>query len=418
MKVNNKAIYLKINRKDNFALKNLSRWMDAAYLIKADCYIVCDDEGLKREIEERLLIYYPITFLKSEKCDELKFIVDNIAKRNWKNAAYAHLTTFLNARELGYDFFWNIDADDTRLCTSISKMVEILQLVEDYTEKNKIDCISLDMWRSQMLAKHWSFGITYVNGNKDWIKLCSEKCEDSEYDHMETVGGKNVDWFFTYLKDQINWKIETFYVENLRFIHYSNDMIERPIESGIYHWKDGKLIYPLIYNGFGSSDLGKYNIADDVIKIDANVSDCEAENFLAYYARVGRDLGKYIDSEKIIDSKIFKRKFNVFKEKHGFSDKDKPEIICFGISNELKSHIKKLKKNYDIKYVCDNAQERWGETLAEGVKCISPQDLAKMGNIIVIISVYSKNNVKQISEQLNNMHLEYDNMDKLLLCVE
>ena len=139
MDSNKKAMYLKVNRSEDYAIKNLSRWIDASFLMGMDCYVVCDDEALKKKINEQLIIYRDIGFIKSNKGDELTYIVKNIANRNWINAAYAHLTTFFHSRGK-YDFFWNIDADDTRMCVSIDRMVEILKGVEKYSEDKKIGC--------------------------------------------------------------------------------------------------------------------------------------------------------------------------------------------------------------------------------------------------------------------------------------
>jgi hypothetical protein len=113
-----KAMYLKVNRCEEYAIKNLSRWIDAAYLIDADCYIICDNEELESKIREKILFYTDVIFLKSINSEQLDYIVNNIANRNWINAAYAHLTTFLHARDKCWGF-WNIDAGDTINCLSI-----------------------------------------------------------------------------------------------------------------------------------------------------------------------------------------------------------------------------------------------------------------------------------------------------------
>lgn len=412
-----RALYLKINRAEDYALKNLSRWIDASYLMSADCYIICDDNNLQSTILNNMLIYRDITFIKSEKSEEIKYLVSHIANRNWINAAYAHLTSFWHACGK-YEFFWNVDADDTRLCVSIDRMAEILQRIEEYAEEHKIDCFSLDMWRSETYGRHWSFGVTYVNGKIDWLGLCREKCQDKGYFQLDNEGNQNIDWFFTYLKQSTKKKIETFYIENLRFIHYSNDFFDKPIGSGMYHWKNGKLVYPIAYYGLGIDEIGKYDIADDVIKFDFNIADCEASGMLAYYAREGKDLSSFYKIEEIINEKISKKKFEVFKKKHGYTGTIEPQIICFGAGNALKKNITKIKKIYDLKYVCDNDSSKWGKKVSEGISCISPDDLANLKNAIVVILVYSKQAVSQIAEQLSLMKIDYDYMDNWLACIE
>lgn len=412
-----KALYLKINRTEGYALKNLSRWIDASYLMGADCYIICDDDELREKILNNMLIYRDLTFIKSEMSEEIEYLVAHIANRNWLNAAYAHFTSFWHARGK-YEYFWNIDADDTRLCVSIDRMVEILQKAEEYAEENGIDCFSLDMWRSQTHGRHWSFGITYVNGNVDWLGLCRQKCHDEEYFRLDKEGNQNIDWFFTYLKQSTKKKIETFYVENMRFIHYSGDFFEKPVGSGMYHWENGKLIYPVAYYGLGIDEIGEYDIADDVVRLDLNILNCEASGILAYYAREGKDLSSFYKVGEIVNEKVSKMKFEAFKKKHGYTGIKEPQIICFGAGNALEKNIFKLKRIYDLKYVCDNDSSKWGKEVLKGIHCISPDDLAKMQDVIVVIFVYSRRTVSQIAGQLNSMKIDYDYMDNWLACVE
>ncbi|MDE6435800.1 MAG: hypothetical protein K2L07_16440, partial [Lachnospiraceae bacterium] len=273
-----KAFYLKINRSEDFALRNLSRWIDAAYLAKADCYIVCDREDLVEKIKDTILLSGSAEFIKSGKSADMETIVNQIASRNWINAAYAHLTTFWHAEDMGYDYFWNIDADDTQLCLSADRTQELFQCVESYAEENSIDCFSLDMWSSRFNGMHWSFGITYTKVRADWRSLLLQHCSDVEYKQFGTDDNNNVDWFFTYLKTCTALRIETFYLENLKFIHYSNDFFLKPVGSGFYHWKGGKLLYPILYYCFGMKELGLYPIASDVIKLDIHIQDDEAKD--------------------------------------------------------------------------------------------------------------------------------------------
>ncbi len=411
------AFYLKINRQEDFALKNLSRWIDVSFLMRADCIIVCDSEELRKRIQNHLLIYSDIRYIKSEKTGPLSYIVDHIANRNWVNASYAHLTTFWHANGK-YKKFWNIDADDTRFCVSIKRQAEILKCAQEYAQANDIDCFSLDMWRSETLGRHWSFGVTYVNGDYDWIGLCKERCNDQAYFDMDKEGNQNVDWFFTYLSECSGRRIETFYFENLKYIHYSNDFFEKPVGSGMYHWKNGKLIYPLMYYGLGIKALGEYEIPDDIIRFDVGIQDYEASEILAFYAREGKDLSGFYNIDYIADKRLCSKKFDAFKEKHGYKKVDEPQIICFGAGNALEKNLAKIKYIYDLRYVCDNDSSKWGKEIIEGVTCISPEELSAMKETIVIILVYSRRIVQQIEDQLKNMSVEYDFMDNFFACIE
>lgn len=414
-----KAVYLKINRKEEFAYRNLSRWIDIAFLMNADCYILCDDDQICNDIKNKIFLYHGITFIKSNKEKWSKNVVEHIANRNWVNAAYAHLTTFLHAKENGYDKFWNIDADDTQICLSINRIVESLSCVEEYAELHKINCFSLDMWRTEMEGRHWSFGITYVDGKLDWKEIILSKYKDAAYRQIDTDGNCNIDWYFTYLKERTQLKIETFYIENMKFIHYSNDFFVKPIGSGLYHWKNGKLCFPLLYYGMGIEELGEFNIAQDIMKFDININDEEAKDFFTYYAKDGRNLSEYGSWNDIVNSQICNMKQEVFLKKNNINLNEKLEIVAFGAGNCLKANINKILKMYDLKYVCDNDERKWGKKIDDTIQCISPDDLRSMEKVLVVIMVYSKNIAKEIASQLDEMGItKYDYIENWIKCVE
>ena len=65
-------------------------------------------------------------------------------------------------------FFWNIDADDTRICLKPERTKQLLDQVKKITERESIDCMSLDMHASKAgTGRHWTFGITYTNNETD-----------------------------------------------------------------------------------------------------------------------------------------------------------------------------------------------------------------------------------------------------------
>ena len=355
--------------------------------------------------------------MKSKKSEDLKVIVDAISNRNWENASYAHLTAILHGYN-NYDYFWNIDADDTRFCVSINKMYEILDVAELYAKKYEIDCFSLDMWNSETRGKHWSFGVTFMNSKNDYIQICTDRRKDEDYFSMDKEGNSNIDWFFTYLRNKNILNIKSFYVDNLKFIHYSNDFFEKPVGSGLYHWQAGKLIYPLMNYGFGIEEEGVFDICSGTISLNVNVTDKDTSATMAYYTREGKDLGKYYDIETMVNDEICHKKFDKFIQKHGFKPEQNPEIICFGAGNALEKNIKKINKICKLRYVCDNDETKWGKIFAEGVKCICPDELKYMENIIVIILIYSSAIVNKVAEQLSEIGVDYDVMDCFLQCVE
>lgn len=412
-----RAFYLKVNREEEYAIRNLSRWIDVSYLLDSDCYVICDNEKLEKKIKKELLLYRDITFMRSKKDEKLAFIVNNIANRNWINTSYAHLTAIWHGcRE--YKCFWNIDADDTRFCVPLEKKQKILLAAEEYAKLNDIDCFSLDMWNSETYGKHWSFGVTFIKGQKKLIDICLKKCMDTGYKKMEKEGNSNVDWFFTYLKNEKLLNIQTFYVENLKFLHYSNDFFEKPIGSGLYHWIDGKLIYPVMQSGIGIKEEGVFAIQPDNVRLNVEVSDYETLSVMAYYTREGKDLQKYYNVSEIVNDDICQRKYEKFISKHGKDLCSGVNIVCFGAGNALEKNYSKINKIFPIEYVCDNDRQKWGKKIIADVMCISPNNLRKLKNIIVVILVYSKKIVKQISDQLDAMEIEHDTMDNFLRCVE
>lgn len=196
-----KAFYLKINRDETFAYRNLERWIEISCLFGADCYILCDQERIKDAIiQKNLLLGKPI-FISSDRNEENVKIAHNITtNEKWLNVALAHMTTFWNANVNGYDYFWNIDADDTFLCLSSERIRELLALCESYAEEQQIDGFSLDMWRTVTGGIHWSFGITYINAHKNWKNIIEGHSTDPDYKNRNDSIRSNIDWFFTYYK--------------------------------------------------------------------------------------------------------------------------------------------------------------------------------------------------------------------------
>lgn len=408
------AVYLKVNRNEEFALRNLSRWIDVSILLNADCYILCDNPELNKIIKTDCMFSYKCNFIESNKGEEAKEIVCNIANKNWADAAYAHLTTFIHAAELGYDYFWNIDADDTMICLSTDRILEMLRKVEGYVIENNTDIISLDMWRTKWQGLHWSFGITFTKGRKEWLSDMKKHCMDEAYKNQINGMNYNIDCYFTYLKEVENISIQTFYFENLKFIHYSNDFFKGLISSAFYHWKNGILEYPIMKWCVGVNELSEFKICDDIIRFDIGIDDKEAAEVLTYYSRDGHEFRGFVDWENVINKKLFSEKRKLYLDQ---LDED-CEIICFGVGNCLDNNIDKIKNVFDVKYVCDNDSHKWGKEYYDGILCISTEEL-KNKKAMIVISVYSKRVSLEIAEQLKEMNISnFDFIDNILKCVE
>lgn len=398
--------YLKLNRLIDYSIRNLQVWVDViSKMPNSEVIILCDNENLikriKLEVDFKEL--EPV-YLKSIKLKEHYALIESISVPRWYNAAYAHLTTFIHAKENQIKKFWNIDADDTVICLDAKRTCELLNSVEQKAEQENISLFSLDMWRSRTYGKHWSFGITYTDGNVDWIDVMKQ--------HQDCRGGRffkngnhlqNIDEFFTYLKAvEKGVKIETFYVENLLFIHYSDDFIMNPIKSGVYKWKDGMVLYPILLYLYGVKSLGQIPIIEDAYKIDIGIEDNECTFFLAKMSPFSIETINVIESEEFEEERTNAIRRQIIKnmEKWNFKKifKEK-KVIIFGAGNFTKLLIQLLKdEGIIVDCVLDNAEHKEGINI-EGVYVKSPQILLDMNlrNVEILIDV---NHIEAIKQQL------------------
>lgn len=189
------AFYLKTDKGSRQAMDNLSRWMNTASLMGEDCYLLCDRDDVIQKIKDTLIFPDAVTFIKSEReSKEITSIIrDSIPPNGMVNAGLAHLTTFLHARNREYDFFWNIDADDTQFCLSVDRIAKLLECAGNYAEENGLDCFSLDMHTSRTGGQHWSFGVTYTKNRKDWLPILRSHVNDREYLEKDLEQRFNID---------------------------------------------------------------------------------------------------------------------------------------------------------------------------------------------------------------------------------
>ena len=295
------VFYLKVNRDIEYTYRNVKHWVEAiSYCKNSKIIFICDNENITNKLKRE---YSNVEFILSDRTDnKLMFIVDNVCIDYWKKAGFAHLTTFNHAKKNGYNYFWNIDADDTCLCIPTSKVSELLIKASDFIMDNncRVDMMSLDMWdtvvRRVQNADHWSFGITLTNNMINWIDLMCDYAEE----HRNLNKILNVDTYCTYLrriKSRSRIYLKTFYFENLMLIHYSDDLFYWLRYSGVFHWKNGMLKLPFIYDCIGATERGMLKIVDDAISFDINIKDSERLEFFENFAQRKIDL-KYDILEK------------------------------------------------------------------------------------------------------------------------
>lgn len=300
------VFYLKINRDTGYTIRNLKRWLKIAAARKTKCFLICDNERLKENVVKAIdMESYSdlgVEWMESIRSKQALNLIGNMANERWKNAGLAHLTTFLHAEKQGYTSFWNIDADDTMMCIDQARAADCLEKAETYAEKNGIDIFSLDMWRSQSRGRSWSFGITYVRGDNDWEEIITRNFDylgKTSRSFVNGVSPKNIDEFFAYIrKEDSRIRIETFCIKNLLFVHYSDDFLFQPIQSGIYTWKEDEIHFPILEYVYGAATLGRLAIAEDVVQFECGITEEEGRLYLAESANYTFESGNVLDARE------------------------------------------------------------------------------------------------------------------------
>ena len=209
--------YLKINTNTEGAVECLYHWMDIVKAYGGDYFIVCDSHTLEERLRGNIA---RDKFIKSD--PEARKILTGVVSFFWLNTGAALLTPFLHASSLGYENFFNIDADDTFMACKPEKAADILKKVKQEAENSDISCLSLDMHSSMHdhYYKHWSFGVTYTKLNADYIGEISRYNEKkSTLDALEMLRGNNLDELFTNLAYLNLIKLNVFNVENMYYAH-------------------------------------------------------------------------------------------------------------------------------------------------------------------------------------------------------
>lgn len=393
------AIYLKTNLDTEFAIRNVMKWLDIVYLRRDDCYIICDKPEIEKKIRENAWTLENVHFIESIKDETAEELVEGVCHERWKNAGYAHLTTFIHSRDV-YDCFWNIDADDTNILLSEMRILEMMQVVEHYAFSNHINIFSLDMWKSFFKGDSWSFGITFTVNNVDWIDEIRCFMDYEEYISMTRRMVCNLDLFFHFISQNSTLKIGTFYFENMKFIHYTDDFFYNIRTAAFYHWFRGKLIYPILYYCMGDTERGMVDIAEDVIRFDIGITSDETRDTVEYWSRQ-TDGNRFMFGGNLSDvacDEIYKERVKKYFDKHNFQNK---KLVCFGTGACFEDNLELIKRYLSVQIVCDNNEEKWNSKIA-GLTCISPNDL-KGEEDVVLLTFYADHNIKACTEQLHTM---------------
>ena len=198
-------------------------------------------------------------------------------------------------------------------------------------------------------------------------------------------------------------KLETFYFENLRFIHHSlEDVFADLVLWGILYWKNNELRLPML-EAFSpeESKQGCYPIPKDVVRLELEIEDREAQNVLFFQ----KDWGPYLESidfKYLIPEKILKRRRKLYYEKYDLNG----AVACWGYGDCFRKVFPVISQVCQVAYVCDNDKRKWGEEY-EGCEVISPEELVQRRISLVVVTVLYNSMVSEISRQLASYGIPY-----------
>ncbi|MCI9142593.1 MAG: radical SAM protein [Lachnospiraceae bacterium] len=87
---------------------------------------------------------------------------------------------------------------------------------------------------------------------------------------------------------------------------------------------------------------------------------------------------------------------------------NKKKFVIWGCGNYLNLVIDRLSPDIDILFACDNNDKKWGLTITERkIKCVSPDQLRQLEDIVVLIAVQDKHAIREIEEELEGLHIPY-----------
>ena len=422
MKNINMVFYLKVNRENSYVIPNLRHWLDAAMLYENSViYILTDNIDLKNRISAEISIDTTrVFFIKSERnnADMNTILNDICVTEKWVRIGQAHLTTHWHANKNNYPFFWNIDADDTYIFLDAIRIVEMLKCVEKYSVDNKIHMNALDMWRSVSFheqweaGKHWSLGVVFVDNRIDWKNTLMTYSKREKKARKNIVTDEdNIDWYFTYLKDINAESIETFYFENMKFAHFYDYFLNYSHRSGICHWKDGAIHYPILEHCYGSKSREKIMIAEDVHKLDIGIEDDEALLSAISCSRETVTFYEDIHNDELKIGELMRKRCELFlKNNHS------KQIVFWGAGNKFFRNYGLIKKGYDIEFVCDSDPSKWRKDYIDTVECISPEKLSaiKEDTFVVVMIDSAATNHKIIRKLLDMGITKFDHFENWL----
>ncbi len=266
--------YLKYNSQNFHSIWCLHKWIETINYFGGTYLIICDNPALESKIIKHTI--WEDTNKKFIKSDRTTFKnnIKNICDNSWINAGYSHLTTFSHAKKNNINEFWNIDVDDTTFFDSPKNIANALRQVMEYAKTNDIDVFSYDMHATRFNNKHWSFGITYTRNVSKIFNIMkntkSKKWQENYSGLQKLFGDYNLDWYFTYLRDNKIINAKTFDINNLYFAHWgfaTPTALTRLVQVEY----DNNLHFPLATSLCNIEYMQKIPISDDIVVFETGV---------------------------------------------------------------------------------------------------------------------------------------------------
>lgn len=258
--ISNQVFFLKINKFDESAKLCMNYWLQVAKYINATIIILCDHEYIISNIQKEFIFPTPIVYFINSERKKFKNFLKNLELNPWwYNAAYAHLTTLDYAIKNGFAHYWNIDGDDTMFMIEPKQLSTYMLKIQKYAKLHDISLFSLDMHHSHSNSYHWSYGITYTQNplkildsftKTENITQWKDYKEHHPYCNTPLI---NIDWFTTFIRSQKELKIDTFYIDNIYFLHFSNPLLYT--NHTLSYFSNNKIIYPIFKDVYGLNHI-------------------------------------------------------------------------------------------------------------------------------------------------------------------
>jgi hypothetical protein len=390
------VFYLKINSNTEFGLACYHHWQEIVNASGCLYYIICDNDELKQRIinadnKER--------FLKSSSL--AKRMLRKILHPFWLNAGAALFTPFIHAKQNAIDNFFNIDADDTVMCCSPEKCVEILlHKVKTYSDNTDIDCFSLDMHSSafERFYAHWTFGVTYVKLTQNFIELIEKYIDffNTLDIRRDELFDNNIDEVFSILGKFGKISTSCFYIENMYFRH--NNFVIHYCSNGKFVYRNVSQFTKMLWRLQDEEIENGIKIPDRFTKIDIGLSLDESRDFL--------------ESERVFNI-FYGRGYNYFDHKYiakRLKETGK-KLVLFGAGKDgIRVMIDCKTCDIPVICFCDNSPNIQGTKVLDK-NVIGFDELCELNNLSdIAVLITSSMYYNEIKSQLSKTNIEILNI--------